>query len=52
MESAGEPGRVNISGATFVLIQDYFDCSARGAIEAKNKEPMEMYFVVGRKEGV
>ncbi len=48
---AGEPGRVNISGVTFALVRDLFDCSTRGAVEAKNKEPMEMYFVAGRKEG-
>ena len=45
MESSGEPGEVNISGATYELVKDYFECDHRGQIEAKNKGRIDMYFV-------
>ncbi len=45
MESSGEIGKVNISGTTYELIKDKFDCTHRGMIEAKNKGQIEMYFV-------
>jgi class 3 adenylate cyclase len=47
MESSGEVGMVNISGATFELIRDRFTCTYRGKIEAKNKGAVDMYFVEG-----
>lgn len=45
MESSGEVGKVNISGATFHLVKDHFHCVYRGKIEVKNKGEMDMYFV-------
>jgi class 3 adenylate cyclase len=45
MESSGEVGKVNISGATYELVKDQFQCAYRGKIEAKNKGEVEMYFV-------
>ncbi len=45
MESSGEVGKVNISEATYALIKDKFQCTHRGAIDAKNKGKVEMYFV-------
>ncbi len=45
MESSGEPGKVNISGSTYELIKDSFNCIHRGKIEAKNKGTVDMYFV-------
>ncbi|RYY57394.1 MAG: tetratricopeptide repeat protein [Chitinophagaceae bacterium] len=47
MESSGAPGKVNISGATFELVQEKFLCSHRGKLEAKNKGLIDMYFVEG-----
>lgn len=44
MESSGEVGKVNISGATYELVKDKFDCRHRGKIEAKNKGYIDMYF--------
>jgi hypothetical protein len=35
MESSGEVGKVNISGTTFALVKDKFNCSHRGKIQAK-----------------
>ncbi len=47
MESSGEVGRVNISGATYALLQSdaSFTFESRGKIEAKGKGEVEMYFV-------
>lgn len=45
MESSSEPGELNISEATYLLVKDYFDCEPRGAVEAKNKGRINMYFV-------
>jgi class 3 adenylate cyclase len=44
MESSGEIGRVNISGATYEIIKAGFQCTYRGKIPAKNKGVTEMYF--------
>lgn len=44
-ESAGEVGRINITEATYTLVQDYFECERRGTVAVKNKEPIAMYFV-------
>jgi class 3 adenylate cyclase/sugar lactone lactonase YvrE len=46
IESAGEPGKVNISSVTRELLQDKdFETTPRGKIEVKNKGAIEMYFV-------
>jgi class 3 adenylate cyclase len=45
MESNGEPGRINISSATYELVKDRFHCSYRGKISAKNIGEIDMYFV-------
>ncbi|MBL4587117.1 MAG: hypothetical protein JKX84_08700, partial [Flavobacteriales bacterium] len=45
MESSGSAMKVNISGSTYQLIKDYFECTARGKIKAKNKGEIEMFFV-------
>lgn len=51
MESSGTPGKINISGSTYELIKDVFDCDYRGRINAKNKGQVDMYYVNGiRKE--
>jgi len=49
MESAGQPGKINISEKTYELVKDDFECEYRGEIEAKGKEKMKMYFVLGKK---
>jgi adenylate cyclase len=45
MESSGEVGKVNISGTTYNFVKDYFSCTYRGKIQAKNKGEIDMYFV-------
>ena len=51
MESSGEPGEVNISGDTYAIIKDHFDCQYRGKVQAKNKGEIDMYFVKRIKPG-
>lgn len=48
METGSEPGRINISGATYTLLQHEFDCGYRGKISAKNKGEIDMYFLENR----
>ena len=45
MESGGEAGRINISDATFRLVEPFFECSPRGSIAVKNRTAVEMYFL-------
>jgi class 3 adenylate cyclase len=50
MESSGTPGKINISGPTYELVKDFFDCQYRGEIPAKNKGMVQMYYVHRIKE--
>ena len=52
MESSSEPGKINISEKTYLLIKDSFDCSYRGELEVKNKGKMKMYFVNSVKDKI
>ena len=53
MESMSEPGKINISHSTYELIKEDVDCEYRGAIEAKNRGKVKMYFVKAiKKEAV
>ena len=47
MESNSEPGKINVSEATYQLIKHKYKCTYRGEIEAKNKGKLKMYFVDG-----
>lgn len=47
MEQSGQPGKINISQATYELVNNKFNCTYRGEIAAKNKGDMNMYFVEG-----
>lgn len=45
MESSGIVGEINISGDTYALVKDFFDCTYRGKIAAKNKGEIDMYLI-------
>lgn len=45
LESASEPGKINVSESTYAYIKKYFICTSRGEIHAKNKGLVSMYFV-------
>jgi class 3 adenylate cyclase/FixJ family two-component response regulator len=45
MEQHSEPGKINISGDTYALVKNHFNCTYRGKIAAKSKGEVDMYFV-------
>ncbi len=50
MESSGEVGKVNISGSTYELVKDTFNCVYRGKIDAKHKGFIDMYFAEEKQD--
>ena len=50
MESSGQPGKVNISEDTSLLVNGQFSLIPRGKIAAKNKGEVEMFFVEKNRE--
>lgn len=44
MENCSDAGKVNISGTTYELVKDKFNCIYRGKITAKHKGEIDMYF--------
>lgn len=49
MESACEPGEVNLSETTWSYVKDAFHCVARGEISVKHKNNMKMFYTQKRK---
>ena len=49
MESQGEAGKVHITGATYDLIKEEFECVSRGTIPIKGKGEMETWFLDSQK---
>jgi adenylate cyclase len=45
LEAAADPGRINISASTYHYVNKLFDIEPRGAVEAKNKPALEMFYV-------
>lgn len=45
MESSGEPGKINISHATYNEVKFFFETEYRGKLYGKNKGEMDMYFL-------
>lgn len=52
VESAGKPGRVNVTRAFFERVQEWVEAEPRGALECKGKGAVEMYFVNALREPV
>ncbi|MEM7182178.1 MAG: adenylate/guanylate cyclase domain-containing protein [Spirochaetota bacterium] len=50
MESSGTPGRINISGQTYEMVQKFFNCEYRGKIDAKSKGQVDMYYVLNLQQ--
>lgn len=46
LETASDPGRINISEETYTLIKDQMECEFRGEMEVKNRGELRMYFVL------
>ncbi len=45
IENKGEAGKVNISETTYQHVRDFFKCTYRGKVPAKNIGDINMYFV-------
>jgi class 3 adenylate cyclase len=45
MEAYGEPGKVNISAATYELVRPYCDFEPKRRVEVKNRGQLDMFFV-------
>ena len=45
MEESCEVGNINISATTYQLVKHEFQCEYRGAIPAKNKGDIDMYYI-------
>ncbi|MFT5858266.1 MAG: ligand-binding sensor domain-containing protein/class 3 adenylate cyclase [Flavobacteriaceae bacterium] len=45
MEMMAEPGNVTVTGATFLHIEPYFECTYRGQVESKSQGMIDMYVV-------
>ena len=50
MESHGEPGRIQISDATYQLIKDAFATTRRGLIEIKGKGTLNTWWLEGGRD--
>ena len=50
MESHGTPGRIQVTRATWELLDDEFVCEPRGRIPVKGKGEIEAWYVIGRRE--
>lgn len=49
MEQTSEIGKINITGSTYEMVKDEFECEYRGKVDAKNKGKIDMYFVLASK---
>jgi class 3 adenylate cyclase len=45
LETSGEAGAINISESTYQIVKDYFKCTFRGKVLAKNIGEINMYFI-------
>ena len=49
MESQGTPGQIQVTRATYELLQDEFELALRGTVPVKGKGDMETWYLVGRR---
>jgi adenylate cyclase len=49
MESHGTPGRIQITRATYELLEGEFECEPRGPIAVKGKGEIEAWYLVGHR---
>ncbi len=52
MESSGEPGQINVSAELHARAQPWYDFQPRGLQPVKRLGDAEMFFLLGRKDGV
>jgi len=47
VESSGEPGRINLSEATYRRVRDFIECESRAKVLTKEKKEVDMFFARG-----
>lgn len=52
MESQGEPGRIQITDATYQLIKHRYRCTPFGTLEVKGRGALDTWFLEGGREDV
>lgn len=52
IESAGAPGRINLSASSHARIKDFFACEQRGSVRIKEGKEFEMFFLAGVTQGL
>lgn len=52
MECQGEPGKIQVTAATYECLKDKYVFEQRRAIAVKGKGQMTTYWLTGRKIGV
>ena len=50
MESTSLPGRIQVSDAVRVRLQDDYDFESRGTIELRNRGTMDTFFLTGPRD--
>jgi class 3 adenylate cyclase len=50
LESQGIAGRVQVSAATWRMVEDRFDAEYRGPIDLRGHGPLETYAIIGRRD--
>ena len=52
MESNSEPGKINVSEQTYLLLKNQFTFESRGQLKVRNRGTMNMYFVKNENQKV
>jgi class 3 adenylate cyclase len=52
MQSHSEPGRIQVTEATYSLVKEEYHFESRGKLQIKGKGAMSTYFVSGEKNDV
>lgn len=51
LETAGTPGKIQISEATCEAVSPWFECEERGVLDIKGKGPTPTWYLLGRRNG-
>ena len=51
MESHGTAGHIQVTRATYELLDDEFVCEPRGTVTVKGKGEMETWYLIGQRSG-
>ncbi|MGB3193001.1 MAG: adenylate/guanylate cyclase domain-containing protein, partial [Limnoraphis sp.] len=52
MESSGEPGRIQVTEATYERLKDNYYLEFRGMTSVKGRGKMKTYWLIGKKDKI